>query len=81
MSAAGTAGSPLSVPEKLLRGHVRVLDDLAEQEGGDVAAAMHRNGCSPTVWVAKLFVRTPLPYFFESHPLEYRDHISRRQHR
>ena len=75
MLTAG-AGYDLSVPEKLLRGHARVFDDLAEQEGGDVASAMYRNGRATTIWVPKLLVGTSLPYLFESHPLEYRDHLS-----
>jgi len=64
------------VAEKLLRGHVRVFDDQAEQKRGDVASAMYRNSRAATVWVPKLFVGSSLPQLFESHPLEYRDDLS-----
>ena len=46
-SAGGTrlladgAADDLSVPEKVLRSRANVFDDLAEQEGGDIASAVH----------------------------------------
>jgi hypothetical protein len=63
--------------EKLLRSRSNVLDDLAEQEGGDIASAMYRNSGPATVWVVELPVGTSLPYLFEPHSLEYRDNLSR----
>jgi len=83
VSAGGTrlladgAADDLPVPEKVLRSQANVFDDLAKQEGGDVASAVHRNGSSPTVRVPKLLMRSSLPHLFEAHPLQYRDHLSR----
>jgi hypothetical protein len=78
MSEAGAAVA-LSVPEKLLRSRANVSDDLAEQEGGEVASAMHWNSRATTVWVPELLVGPSLANFFETHPLKDRDHLSRTQ--
>jgi hypothetical protein len=53
---ADGAADDLSVPEKVFRSRANVLDDLAEQEGGDIASAVHRNGRPSTVRVPKLLV-------------------------
>ncbi len=65
------------MPEKLLRRRANVLDNLAEQEGGDIASAVHGYSRPSAIQVPKLLVRPSLPYLFEPHPLEYRDHFSR----
>jgi len=74
-------GDCLSVPEEFLWIHTRVFDDLAEQEGGDVASAMDGNGSFAAVRMPKLLVGTALPHSCESHPLKDRDHLSRSQAR
>jgi hypothetical protein len=53
---ADGAADDLSVPEKVFRSRANVFDDLAEQEGGDIASAVHRNGRPSTVRVPKLLV-------------------------
>jgi len=48
-SLSAGAAMALPVPEKLLRSRANVLDDLAEQEGGEVASAMHWNSRATTI--------------------------------
>lgn len=78
---ADGAADDLSVPKKLFRCRANVFDDLAEKEGGDIASAVHGDGRPATVWVPQLLMRSSLSYFFESHPLQYRDHLSRAEDR
>jgi hypothetical protein len=73
------AGVDRSVPEKLLRCRTYVLDDLAEQEGGDIASAMDRNGRAPSVWMSNLLVGASLSDFLEPHLHQDLDHRSRTQ--
>ncbi len=76
MLSAGAAVD-LSVPEELLWSRANVFDDLAEQEGGDVASAMHWNGRAATVWVPELLVGSSLSDLFETHLRKNRDHLPR----
>jgi len=69
------------MPEKLLRSRANVFDDLAEQEGRDVASAMYWNSRAATVWMSELLVGTSLPDFLETHLLKDRNYLSRTQDR
>jgi hypothetical protein len=69
----------LTVPKKLVWSHTCVFDNLAEQEGGDVASAMNRHSRPATIRMLELFVGASLPDFFEPHSLQDRDHCSRTQ--
>jgi len=54
---------------------------LAEQEGGDVASAMDRNGRATTVRMPELLVGASLSDFLEAHLPENGDHLPEAQNR
>jgi len=90
-AAAGRAGATLllsagaapdlAVPEELLWRYSDVLDDLAEQEGGDVASAMHWDRRATAVRMFELLVGTSLPDLLETQLPENRDHFAGAQDR
>ena len=58
-----------------------VLGDLAQEDRGDVAAFMERDGCETAVWVPKLLVRAPLAHFLESQGEKGGDDFARLEYR
>ena len=58
--------------EQFGHGETDVLGDLPEQNWGNVATGVKRDGCGAACAVTKLLVRTTLPHFNKAEPPQYR---------
>lgn len=67
--------------QELIHSQANVLGDLANEYRRDIAAGVKRNRSRPTVRMAKLLVRTALPYFGEAKREQDGDNFSRLQDR
>ncbi len=70
-------GTSFPVLEKFFRVHSDVRGYLAKQDWRDILPFVKRDGCGSSILVAKLLVRTALPYLDETEVLEDDHHFSR----
>lgn len=70
-----------SLTDKILNGHPDVLRNLAQKEWGYVPARMEWNRRASAICVPILLVRSTLPHFRETKPLENLRNFARLENR
>ena len=63
--------------QELLWSELHVLDDLAEQDWGNVSTPVDGHGCATTVGMAELLVGATLPHLHKPKRQQDRDHLTR----
>jgi hypothetical protein len=62
-------GRRLSIPQKLVYRKANIFSDLAKQDWGNISTRMERNRFASAIWMAELFLRTPLPNLLKANAL------------